>query len=187
MVAVLFLLLAANTPASTSDFANQIGAVEVRTGARIGVAARDTGSGKSLDYRSQERFPMCSTFKFLAAAAVLRRIDDGNEKLDRFVSYGAKDILEYAPVTKSHLKEGGMTLAALCAAAIEQSDNTAGNLLLDIIGGPAGLTNFVRTIGHTSSASCPGLTRASMMNCSDGSLTFFRAAWPYGLPGQARQ
>ena len=147
MVAVLLLLLAANTPASTSDFANQIGAVEVRTGARIGVAALDTGSGKSLDYRSQERFPMCSTFKFLAAAAVLRRIDDGNEKLDRFVSYGAKDILEYAPVTKSHLKEGGMTLAALCAAAIEQSDNTAGNLLLDIIGGPAGLTKFARSIG----------------------------------------
>jgi len=63
------------------------------------------------------------------------------------VSYGAKDILEYAPVTKEHLEEGGMTLGALCAAAIEQSDNTAGNLLLNAIGGPAGLTNFVRELG----------------------------------------
>src|SRR4030095_7737798 len=61
--------------------------------------------------------------------------------------YGAKDILEYAPVTKAHLKDGGMTLGALCAAAIEQSDNTAGNLLLDAIGGPAGLTNFARNLG----------------------------------------
>ena len=147
MVAALLLLLAASSPGSTSDFANRIRSIEERTGARIGVAALDTGSGKSFDYRSEERFPMCSTFKFLAAAAVLKRVDAGKEKLDQFVSYGEKDILEYAPVTKAHLTDGGMTLDALCAAAIEQSDNTAGNLLLDRIGGPAGLTNFARGIG----------------------------------------
>jgi beta-lactamase class A len=147
MVAALLLLLAASTPGSTSDFANRILSVEKRTGARIGVAALDTASGKRLDYRSEERFPMCSTFKFLAAAAVLKRVDDRQEKLDRFISYGAKDILEYAPVTKAHLKEGGMTLDGLCAAAIEQSDNTAGNLLLGAIGGPVGLTKFARSIG----------------------------------------
>src|SRR5262245_42638385 len=128
MVAALLLLLAASsTPGSTSDFANRIVSIEQRTKARIGVAALDTGSGKRLDYRSEERFPMCSTFKFLAAAAVLKRVDAGQEKLDQFVSYGEKDILEYAPVTKAHLTDGGMTLGALCAAAIEQSDNTAGN------------------------------------------------------------
>jgi len=147
MVAVLLLLLAASTPGSTGDFANRILSIEKRTGARIGVAALDTGSGKRLDYRSEERFPMCSTFKFLAVAAILKRVDDGQEKLDRFIPYGAKDILEYAPVTKAHLNDGGMTLAALCAAAIEQSDNTAGNLLLDTIGGPVGLTNFARSFG----------------------------------------
>ena len=147
MVATLLLLLAASTPVSTSDFANRILSIEKRIGARIGVAALDTGSSKRLDYRSEERFPMCSTFKFLAAAAVLKRVDGGQEKLDRFVSYGAKDILEYAPVTKAHLKGGGMPLGALCAAAIEQSDNTAGNLLLDTIGGPVGLTNFARGLG----------------------------------------
>jgi beta-lactamase class A len=111
------------------------------------VAALDTSNSKRLDYRQDERFPMCSTFKFLAAAAVLKRVDEKKEKLERFVPYGAKEILEYAPVTKEHLKDGGMTLGALCAAAIEQSDNTAGNLLLNAIGGPAGLTNFVRTLG----------------------------------------
>src|SRR5213078_4894935 len=116
MVAALLLLLAASTPASTSDFANRILSIEQRTGARIGVAALDTGSGKRLDYRSEERFPMCSTFKFLAAAAVLKRVDDGQEKLDRFVTYGAKDILEHAPVTKERLKDAGITLGALCEA-----------------------------------------------------------------------
>ena len=159
MVALLLLLLAAsappdgsgaaNTPGTTSDFAKSIATIEAKTGSRIGIAALDTGSGKRLDYRSDERFPMCSTFKFLAAAAVLKRADEKQDQLDRFICYGAKDILEYAPVTKAHLKDGGMTLGALCAAAIEQSDNTAGNLLLDAIGGPSGLTNFARNLGDT--------------------------------------
>ena len=147
MVAALLLLLATSTLGSTTDFASRILSVEQRTGGRIGVAAVDTGSGKRFDYRSEERFPMCSTFKLLAAAAVLKQVDGRQEKLDRFVSYDAKDILEYAPVTKAHLKDGGMTLGALCAAAIEQSDNTAGNLLLDTIGGPIGVTKFVHSIG----------------------------------------
>jgi beta-lactamase class A len=147
MVAILVLLLAANVAGARSDTANQIVAIEARLGGRIGVAALDTGSGKRLDYRAEERFPMCSTFKFLAAAAVLKRVDEKQDQLDRFVSYDAKDILEYAPVTKAHLKEGGMTLGALSEAAIEESDNTAGNLLLDAIGGSAGVTNFARSLG----------------------------------------
>ena len=119
MVAALLLLLAASTPGSTRDFANRILSIEQGTGARIGVAGLDTGSGKRLDYRSEERFPMCSTFKFLAAAAVLKRVDEKQDQLDRFIRYGEKDILEYAPVTKAHLADCGMTLGALCAAAIE--------------------------------------------------------------------
>jgi len=147
MVAILVLLLATNAANAQRDAADQIAAIEARLGGRIGVAGLDTGNGKRIDYRAEERFALCSTFKFLAAAAVLKRVDEKIEKLDRFVSYDAKDILEYAPVTKAHLKDGGMTLGALCAAAIEQSDNTAGNLLLAAIGGPAGLTNFARDLG----------------------------------------
>jgi beta-lactamase class A len=144
MVAILVLLLAAN---ARIDATSQIAGIEGRVSGRIGVAALDTGGGKRVEYRANERFPMCSTFKFLAAAAVLKRVDEQKDKLDRFVSYGAADILEYAPVTKAHLADGGMSLGALCAAAIEQSDNTAGNLLLDAIDGPGGVTNFARAIG----------------------------------------
>ncbi len=139
--------LAASAVSGGNDSVARIAAIEARIGGRIGVAAFDTGNSKHVDYRADERFAMCSTFKFLAAAAVLKRVDEKKEKLERFVPYGAKEILEYAPVTKEHLKDGGMTLGALCAAAIEQSDNTAGNLLLNAVGGPAGLTNFVRSLG----------------------------------------
>jgi len=147
MVAIFVLLLATNAANAQRDAADQIAAIEARLGGRIGVAGLDTGNGKRIDYRAEERFPLCSTFKFLAAAAVLKRVDEKKDKLDRFVSYDAKDILEYAPVTKAHLGNGGMTLGALCAAAIEQSDNTGGNLLLEAIGGPVGLTNFARDLG----------------------------------------
>jgi beta-lactamase class A len=149
MVRVFLLLtfLAASAAWGENDAAARIAAIETRIGGRVGVAAVDTSNDKHLDYRAEERFPMCSTFKFLAAAAVLKRVDEKKEKLERFVPYSAKDILEYAPATREHLNEGGMILGALCEAAIEQSDNTAGNLLLNAIGGPAGATNFVRALG----------------------------------------
>jgi len=139
--------LTASAVSGENDAVVRIAAIETRIGGRIGVTALDAANDKHVDYRAEERFAMCSTFKFLAAAAVLKRVDEKKEKLERFMPYGAKDILEYAPVTKEHLKDGGITLGALCAAAIEQSDNTAGNLLLNAIGGPAGLTNSVRTLG----------------------------------------
>jgi beta-lactamase class A len=149
MVGLLIFLLATTGANAGTATTERIAAIETRLGGRIGVAALDTGSGNRVDYRAAERFPMCSTFKFLAAAAILKRIEENKDQLDRFVPYSARDILEYAPVTKAHVRDGGMTLGALCAAAIQQSDNTAGNLLLEAIGGPAGLTNFARVLGDT--------------------------------------
>jgi beta-lactamase class A len=121
--------------------------IEAREGGRLGVFVRDTGSGATIEHRADERFPMCSTFKLLTAAAALKRVDDGAERLDRTIAYGPNDLLEYAPIAKAHAAEGGMTVADLCAAAIDWSDNTAGNLVLQSIGGPAGFTAFARSLG----------------------------------------
>lgn len=121
--------------------------MEAREGGRLGVFVRDTATGATIEHRADERFPMCSTFKLLAAAAALKRVDQGAERLDRKIAYGPSDLLEYAPVAKAHVAEGGMTVADLCAAAIDWSDNTAGNLILESIGGPAGFTEFARSLG----------------------------------------
>jgi beta-lactamase class A len=121
--------------------------IEAREGGRLGVFVRDTGGGATIEHRADERFPMCSTFKLLTAAAALKRVDDGAERLDRTIAYGPNDLLEYAPIVKAHVAEGGMTVADLCAAAIDWSDNTAGNLILQSIGGPAGFTQFARSLG----------------------------------------
>jgi beta-lactamase class A len=121
--------------------------IEAHEGGRLGVFVSDTGTGATIEHRSDERFPMCSTFKLLAAAAALKRVDQGAERLDRKIAYGPSDLLEYAPVAKAHVAEGGMTVADLCAAAIDWSDNTAGNLVLQSIDGPAGFTQFARSLG----------------------------------------
>ena len=89
---------------------------------------------------------MCSTFKFLAAAAVLSRVDHGDEKLDRRVSYSKADLVANSPITERHVGDG-MTVAEICRAAITVSDNTAGNLMLATLGGPAGLTAYARSLG----------------------------------------
>jgi beta-lactamase class A len=130
-----------------NDFESRIAKIEAETGSRIGMVTIDSATGQRIEHRPKERFLMCSTFKLLAAAAVLQRVDRKEEDLDRFIHYTQADILEYAPVTKQHVTEGGMKLGALCEAAIEQSDNTAGNLLLQAIGGPLGLTKFARSLG----------------------------------------
>jgi len=126
---------------------DRIAAIEARAGGRLGVAALETASGRRLAHRADERFPMCSTFKVLAAAATLKRVEAGNERLDRKIPYAQADLLDYAPVTKAHLAEGAMSVADLCAAAIDWSDNTAANLLLRALGGPAELTRYIRSIG----------------------------------------
>jgi beta-lactamase class A len=125
--------------------------IEAKVGGRLGVFALDVPTGRRLAHRADERFPMCSTFKAMAVAAALKRVDAGVEKLDRFVPYGVKDLLSYAPVTKAQVADGGMKFDDLCAAAVELSDNTAANLILDAIGGPAGWTRFARQIGDRAS------------------------------------
>jgi beta-lactamase class A len=90
---------------------------------------------------------MCSTFKWVLAADVLAHVDRGQLSLQDRISYGQSDLLEYAPVAREHVAEGFMTIEALARAAVVTSDNTAANLLLAKIGGPAGLTQFARSQG----------------------------------------
>ena len=119
--------------------------LEALSGGRLGVALLDGRSDVPRGWRGNERFPMCSTFKALASAALLHRVDAGQEKLDRRVTYTKADLVPYSPTTEKHVGSG-LTLAEICEAAITLSDNTAGNLLLANIGGPAGLTAFARSL-----------------------------------------
>jgi beta-lactamase class A len=133
----------------SATLTNELARVEAESGGRMGVAVLDTLTGAQVGHRADERFPMCSTFKLLAAAAVLARVDVGRERLDRRIRFEASDIVVNSPVTKGRLGGDGMSLAELCEAAMTVSDNTAGNLLLASLGGPGGLTAYARSLGDT--------------------------------------
>ena len=131
----------------TSDLAQQLARIEAQAGGRLGVAILDTAGTKPQGWRMHERFPMCSTFKFLLASAVLVRRDQGKEQLGRKIVYAKEVVVANSPVSGPRAGGDGMTVGELCEAAITRSDNTAANLLLDSIGGPAALTAFARSIG----------------------------------------
>jgi beta-lactamase class A len=133
--------------ATAQDVTGEIAAVERTLRARVGVYGRTLGGDRRIAYRADERFAMCSTFKLLLAAAVLRRVDQGEESLARPIAYSSADLLSYAPATKAHVGEGSMSIEALCAAAVTLSDNTAANLLLAHLGGPSAVTAFARSLG----------------------------------------
>jgi len=135
---------------ATGNLEQEFARLDAQSGGRLGVAVFDTGTGQQAGHRAAERFPMCSTFKALACAAVLARVDADREDLERRIRYSVSDVLSYAPVTKDHAGEGGMTVGELCAAAITLSDNTAANLILESLGGPSAITAFARTLGDST-------------------------------------
>jgi beta-lactamase class A len=120
--------------------------LEAKYGARLGVFAVDTGSGRTVGQRDGERFPIASTFKGLACGALLREHPLSTGYFDQVIRFPATDIVANSPITEKRV-DTGMTVAELCHAAITVSDNTAGNQLLKLLGGPEGFTAFVRSIG----------------------------------------
>ncbi|TLG00216.1 class A beta-lactamase [Nocardia cyriacigeorgica] len=125
-------------------------ALETTTAARLGVFAVDTGSERTVAHRADERFPMASTFKGLACGALLREHPLSTGYFDQVIHFSAEELVEYSPVTETRV-ESGMTVAELCDAAITVSDNTAGNQLLKLLGGPQGFTAFLRSLGDDTS------------------------------------
>ncbi|MFD9789918.1 class A beta-lactamase [Streptomyces sp. NPDC059070] len=141
---------AAGTPGASSgerppvaDFKE----LERKYGARLGVYAVNTGTGREVAHRDGERFAYASTFKALAAGAVLRKYS--LHGMSRLVKYSKDDLVANSPVTEKHV-DTGMTLGELCDAAVRYSDNTAGNLLFDALGGPRGLQSALREAGDTA-------------------------------------
>ncbi|WUH97581.1 class A beta-lactamase [Spirillospora sp. NBC_00431] len=127
--------------------------LEKSRGTRIGAYAVDTGTGRFTGHRADETFPFASMFKAVACGAVLRKARDSDPGLlNRVLPYKKSDLLPHSPVTEKRVGTG-MSVAGLCHATITQSDNTAGNLVLKQVGGPSGLTAFLRSLGDTVSRS----------------------------------
>ena len=145
---------AATSPAATSPAATSpavlpgsdraFRTLETQADARLGVYAVDTSSGREVSFRADERFAYASTVKALAVAAVLHRTSTAD--LNRTIAYTSAELVPYSPITETHAGIG-MTLRELADAAIRYSDNTAANVLVRELGGPAGLDAALSELG----------------------------------------
>ncbi|MFG2874593.1 class A beta-lactamase [Streptomyces sp. NPDC048337] len=150
--------MAATLPAGGAHAAErgvvrQLRELEREHSARLGVYARDMADGRTVVYRADELFPMCSLFKTVAAAAVMREFDRDGEYLAKRVFYTREDVRRAGGGEITQRDENiarGLTVAELCSAAIAQSDNTAGNLLLRELGGPTAITRICRSLGDST-------------------------------------
>ncbi len=129
---------------SDTEAAAALAEIEQRSGGSLGLYAIDTGSGRTLGYKEAQRFAMASTFKLPLAAAVLHRNDQAPGVLDQRLRFTKADLITHSPVTAAHLARGFITARQACEATVQVSDNAAANLLLPLVGGPAGLTAFLR-------------------------------------------
>lgn len=137
----------AKVPQSRAQsLAQRLAGIERRAAGRLGVTLLDGGGRVLGGQRQDERFPMCSTFKFVLAAAVLQRVDRGELSLEQRVDIRAADMVAHAPVTERHVG-GALSVAELCRATMLYSDNPAANLLFPLVGDPPGLTRFLRSLG----------------------------------------
>ncbi|MFF4380650.1 class A beta-lactamase [Kitasatospora sp. NPDC001547] len=150
---------ASDDPATGNGLHRALAALEQEHSARLGVYGRNLVTGRTVRYRADELFPICSVFKTVAVAAVLRDLDRDGEFLAQRIRYTTEDVTRAggtvgveggggAPITGREVNlANGMTVAELCAATIDYSDNVAGNLLLRELGGPTAVTRFARSVG----------------------------------------
>lgn len=148
IVAGLAISLESFAASKTQEFFHSLAALEDKNGGRLGAAVIDTGNRQIFSYRSRERFALCSTFKVLAVAYILQRVDKGQEDLSREIEIIPSKIVSYSPITEKSIGRF-MTLSEICRCAITHSDNTAGNIMLESFGGPKSLTAWLRGIGDS--------------------------------------
>ena len=99
--------------------------VERQLKARLGMQAVDTGTGQTWSYQADQCFPMCSTFKVIASAAFLAKVDRDEDSLTRKVIINESDLVSYSPMTQTRIGDAGMSMSEICDAALTLSDNTA--------------------------------------------------------------
>lgn len=114
---------------------------------KLGVSVLNTRTGERVQYRANEKFPLCSTFKLILVAAILNQ--DSDELLAKRILVRENELVSWSPIVKEHVGSD-LSVEELCVAAIQYSDNTATNLLLLELGGPGVLNSFARSIGDNS-------------------------------------
>ncbi|HXX41094.1 MAG TPA: class A beta-lactamase [Chthoniobacterales bacterium] len=116
---------------------------------RVGVAVQLLESGETADLHGDEHFPMHSVYKLPISMAVLQRVDRGELKLDQSVKVEPSDFVRtgmWSPVRDKYPNGIKLTIAELFRYTICESDGTASDVLMKLIGGPGKVMAFLEEI-----------------------------------------
>jgi beta-lactamase class A len=138
-----------STPTGPSRFTTALDELEQSSGVTIGISAENLATRRKVSHRADDSFPMCSLFKVLAVGALAASRSPYDEFWSRPIPFTAEDLVENSPIT-STTTTWTMSASELADAALRFSDNTAGNLLLKQLGGPAGVTEFATSLGASA-------------------------------------
>ena len=150
---------------------SELNRISDSTGGKLGVSAVAVKTGERVAYHGGDRFPMASTYKVPIAITVLDRVDHGTLKLSQEVpidpfnlSPGSAELATEPEVDKASSVE------KLIELMIRNSDNTATDHLLRLVGGPAAVTKHVRAMGVTD------------LDVNRPTAEIVAASWGYKLP-----
>jgi beta-lactamase class A len=117
---------------------------------RVGLTATVLETGESVALNGDQQFPMQSVYKFPIAMAVLAQVDRGKLKLDQQVRVEASDFvsdLQHSPIRDENPQGVELSLAELLKYMVSESDGTACDVLLKLVGGPEVVTQYLRDLG----------------------------------------
>ncbi len=127
----------------------QIEQIATTAKGRVGVAAVVLETGESVSLKENDRFPMQSVYKLPIGMAVVQQIDSGVMSLDREVKVGIEDFVnkgQHSPIRDRRPKGAVLTVNELLRLMVSESDGTACDVLLKLIGGPEAVTEFLGLI-----------------------------------------
>ena len=147
--AIAFLFLVVASSGYADDLADRVGRIASSIDATVGIAAADLDNGRTLSIHGDERFPMASVCKFPIASAVLRKVSMGKIDLEKEVTIEPHDFAPgHSPLAASAKgKAVTVKIGRLLVLALDESDNTASDALLKVLGGPAEVMNYLRFLG----------------------------------------
>ena len=150
LIALTFAGPAAGEPPDLSPLETTFTRIVNAARGKVGAALIHLESGRLIVVRGHERFPMASVVKLPIAIEVLKQVTEGRLSLDRQVWIGVNDIRPCCAISRRHPNGGiSKSVRELLELAIIDSDNTAADSLLTLVGGPVAVERRMRELGFT--------------------------------------
>lgn len=149
IITIMLLCLGQSSFAQMQTLQREVESIVADKNLKLGLSIYDFQTGKTLSINGNKRFPMQSVYKFQIGLAVLNNVDNGICTLSDTIVIEKKDLHPelWSPIRDTYPNGVSMPLSNVITYAVAQSDNSASDLLLSILGGPDKVQNYIQVKG----------------------------------------